>query len=184
MPHVGTSPSLLSKQLCISDISLVHGLPCQEWGFGKTPSLLSSQCGPFILCCAGAFQRVFRCFPEGAYSHAGVDSCSWEEISSGSSSYAAVLNCLWIYFYFYFLVQCERQQHCFTGHVENFPQVFKSVSHPKSQGEKYRFCEMWSHGSKGKIILNRREYRLNSGFLLSWFWSNNKYMFSLSILHS
>ena len=157
----GTSPSLLSEELCICEISLGHGLPCQEWGFCKTTSLLSSQCGPFILCCWGAFQLVFRFFPEGMYSHVAVDFCSWEEVRSGSSSYACILSCLWIIYLFIYLfiylVQCDKQQCCFSGHVEKFSQVFKSVSCHKSQGEKCNFCEMWRDGSKGKIIRNSIE---------------------------
>ena len=53
-----------------------------------------SQCGPFILCCAGTAQLVSRPFSEGMFPQAaGRLVCLWEEASSGSS-YTTMLNCL------------------------------------------------------------------------------------------
>lgn len=43
----------------------------------------------------------------------------------------------WLLFCFVLLkVQYDRQQSCFTGHVENLSQILKFVSHDVSQGER------------------------------------------------
>lgn len=54
-----------------------------------------SGCVPFILCCGGSVQLVFRgFFSEGVVAHITIDLlCSWEEVVLGSS-YTAILNWL------------------------------------------------------------------------------------------
>lgn len=67
---------------------------CTKSGvFGETRSLLSypSRCGPFLYCCEGAIQLVFRSFSERIVLYVAVDLlCLWEEVSSGFF-YAAIL---------------------------------------------------------------------------------------------
>lgn len=89
---LGHKPCLLRETLLFLQLP-PEGLRLESWARPHPCLSHPSRCGPFILCCGGAVQLVFRVLLEGIFLHMAVYSgYPWEEVSS-ESSYAANLDC-------------------------------------------------------------------------------------------